>query len=111
MFLKFRPLLFSLMFLLGLEIVSLIPSAVYYAAIILIIFSAYEGINLGKKWHFLILPSFISISSLGVLYLISHEFEQQIFIIISFLMYYLALYGILNMKIYFRRINARMTQQ
>jgi hypothetical protein len=57
----------------------------------LLIFSAYHGKKIGKQWKFSILPIFFTLSSVALLYLVSLFFEQQIFIIISSLMYYFSL--------------------
>jgi len=59
----------------------------------LMIFSCFQGRWMGKKWSFSVLPVLFSISSGSLLYLITLSFEQQIFILLAFLMYYLSLFG------------------
>jgi len=100
MFLKLRPLLFSLIFLSGLELISLSPGLVYYAMAFLVILSVFEGKNIGKKWRYSIMPFFLVVSSFALLYLVSIEWEQQILIVIASLMYYLALFGTLRLGEY-----------
>jgi len=92
MFLKFRPLLYSLIFLLGLEAMISRPDFVFGASLILLLISFFEGKKIGGKWIFAILPVFFTLSSVVLLYLITLPFEQQIFIFISSLMYYLSLF-------------------
>lgn len=93
MFLKFRPLLYSLVFLIGLEFIIFFYRHVFVVAILLFIFSIYESKKLGGKWKYSTLPAFFSISSVSLLYLIAVGYEQQIFIALASFMYYLSMLG------------------
>jgi hypothetical protein len=93
MFLKLRPLLYSLVFLGGLEAILVWPQYVAGISVFLFFFSLYEGRRVGGKWIFSVLPVFFSLSALALLYLITFAFEQQAFIILAAFMYYLSLLG------------------
>jgi hypothetical protein len=93
MFLKLRPLLCSLVFLLGLEFIALKQEAVLAVTSSLFIISLLEGKKIGGKWFFSILPIFFTLSSTALLYLITLIYEQQIFIALASAMYYLSLLG------------------
>lgn len=93
MFLKLKPLLYSLIFLSGLELIASRPDLVAPVAVVLLLFSLFQGKKIGKRWLFSILPIFFTISSISLLYLITFKFEQQIFILMAFGMYYLSLLG------------------
>ena len=92
-FLKLRPLLYSLIFLIGLELLTLFHRHVVFLAFFLVFFSVYFGKKSGGKWKYAILPALFSISSISLLYLIGIVYEQQIFIFLTFSMYYLSLLG------------------
>jgi hypothetical protein len=93
MFLKFRPLLYSLVFLAGLELIILFYRHVFVIAVFLLAFSIYESRKLGGKWKYSVLPAFFSVSSVSLLYLIALSYEQQIFVILASSMYYLSMLG------------------
>jgi hypothetical protein len=96
MFLKLRPFFHSLLFLFGLEFVVYIhrnTGLVLIAIIILLLFSLWGGKMIGGKWKFSVLPVFFTFSCASLLYLITLGYEQQIFILLAALMYYLALFG------------------
>lgn len=48
---------------------------------------------MGGKWKYAVLPAFFSLSSVALLYLIALGYEQQIFIVLAALMYYLSALG------------------
>jgi len=100
MFIKIRPLLFSLLFLLSLEVIIFFPSRVFWIMGIILVFSAWAGITMGKRWIFFITPSFFALSCIGLLYLISINLEEQAFVVLSSLIYYLGLYGINRLGLY-----------
>lgn len=100
MFIKIRPLLFSLFFLLFLEAISFFPSRVFWITGLALVFSAWTGITMGKRWIFSIIPFFFTLSCIGLLYLISLGLEEQIFIWLSAGIYYLGLYGINRLGLY-----------
>lgn len=91
MFLKLRPLLYSLIFLLGLELILVRPDKVLWMMGFLLLVSAYGGRKIGGKWFFSVLPIFFMFSSSALLYLITLGYEQQIYIILASSMYYLSL--------------------
>jgi len=103
MFLKLRPFLYSLLFLLGLEFVIYIRdnfNLVISTVAFLILVALWEGKHVGAKWKFSILPIFFTLSSAALLYLITLAYEQQIFIVLASSMNYLALFGAYRLGIY-----------
>lgn len=100
MFLKFRPLLQSLIFLFGLELILLKPNSVIVVMVFLLVIAAYGGRKIGGKWFFSVLPIFFTFSSVALLYLITLGFEQQIFILLSAGMYYLSMLGAYRLGLY-----------
>jgi hypothetical protein len=68
--------------------------------IFLLLISAYGGRKIGGKWFFAVLPIFFTFSSVALLYLITLGFEQQIFIILSSAMYYLAMLSAYRLGLY-----------
>ena len=93
MFLKLRPLLYSAVFFIGLELIVLASFGLFYITILLLIVAMYEGRKIGQSWRYAILPVFFTIFSIALLQLISLIFEEQIFIVLVSIMYYLALLG------------------
>lgn len=100
MFIKIRPLLFTLFFLLFLEVIIFSPSRVFWIMGIILVFSTWTGITMGKKWIFAIIPSFFALSCIGLLYLVSLNLEKQVFILLSSGIYYLGLYGTNRLGLY-----------
>jgi hypothetical protein len=100
MFIKIRPLLFSLFFLLSLEIIIFFSVQTPWIMGLILVFSIWAGIAMGKKWLFSVIPFFFALSSIGLLYLISTNLEEQIFIVLSAGIYYLGLYGINRLGLY-----------
>jgi hypothetical protein len=100
MFIKIRPLLCSLFFLLSLEVIIFFPSWVFWIMGIILVFSAWTGKTMGKRWIFSIIPSFFALSCIGLFYLISSNLEEQIFVVLSSLIYYLGLYGTNRLGLY-----------
>jgi hypothetical protein len=93
MFIKLQPLLYSLVFFLGLESILFMHKHVLAIALLLLIFSIYGGRKLGGKWRYSTLPAFFSVSSVSLLYLIALGYEQQIFSLLASVMYYLSMLG------------------
>lgn len=100
MFLKWRPLLQSLIFFFGLELIVFESNLVFWAIVFLLVTSIYSGRKIGGRWIFSVLPIFFTLSSATLLYLITLDFEQQIFIILSSGLYYLSLLGAYRLGIY-----------
>jgi hypothetical protein len=107
MFLKLRPILYSLIFFLGLEAIVYRHGFALYVMIFLFIFSAYQGARIGRKWIFSVLPVFFTLSSAALLYLVTIPFEKQIFIIISSGLYYLSLLGAYRLEQYSEDLTAK----
>lgn len=93
MFLKFRPLIYSLLFYVGLELIVLFHHWAHIVGFFLFLLAFYEGKKVGKKWHFSILPAIFTVSTVSLLYLVRLNYEQQIFIALAAVIYYLALFG------------------
>lgn len=93
MFLKLRPLLYSIVFFFGLELTIFASDWLLHITILLLILAMYEGKKIGQNWRYSILPVFFTIFSIALLQLISMIFEEQIFIFLVSIMYYLALFG------------------
>lgn len=93
MFLKFKPLLYSLIFIAGLEIITLTHTYVLVIVFLMFFISLYQGKKIGRKWKFSVLPVIFTLSSVALLYLITLSYEQQTFIILAAIMYYLSLLG------------------
>lgn len=93
MLLKIQPFIFSLFFLIFLEMIAVWREHVLLLAAFLTLFSIFFGRRAGGKWVFSILPALFSISSVALLYLIGGSLQRQVFIFLSFLMYYLAIFG------------------
>lgn len=91
MFLKFQLIIYSLIFLFGLESIIFKPKFVFLAMVFLFLLSLYEGRKIGGKWLYTILPVFFTISSVALLYLVTISYEQQVLIAIASLMYYFSL--------------------
>lgn len=100
MFLKLRPLLYSLIFLVGLELIVLYHRHVLILVFFLLLISLYQGKTIGHKWKFSILPVFFTLSSVALLYLVTMHYEQQIFIVLTSFMYYLSLFGAYRLNLY-----------
>ena len=100
MFLKWQSLLYSLVFLVGLEFIVFGHQYVANTIFFLFLISLYQGKKVGGQWKFSILPSFFTLSSVALLYLITLNYEQQIFIMLASLMYYLSLFGAYRLNQY-----------
>ncbi|MDO8241198.1 MAG: hypothetical protein Q7T51_04430 [Candidatus Moranbacteria bacterium] len=100
MFLRLQPLLQSLIFLLGLELILWKEDLVVWIILSLLVISAYGARKIGGKWFFAVLPIFFTLSSAALLYLITLSFEEQIFIFLASGMYYLALFGAYRLGLY-----------
>jgi len=104
---RFKLVLMSLIYFLGLELIvfesSLLPIVLFF----LTTAALFEGKKMGKKWKFSILPVFFVISSIALLSLIAPVYEQQIFIILSSAMFYLLVLGICRLEAYLGDQTAR----
>lgn len=100
MFLKIKPLIYSLVFLACLELIATTDGFVFPIAFLLLAVSIFQGRKIGGRWSFSVLPSFFSISSISLLYLIGPVYEEQVFIFLASVMYYLALFGAYRLRHY-----------
>lgn len=100
MFLKLQPLLYTAVFLLGLELIVVRHDNVFIIVFFLLAISTYQGRKIGGKWKFSVLPVFFVFSSVALLYLVTIKFEQQVFILLAGAMYYLSLFGAYRLKKY-----------
>jgi hypothetical protein len=100
MFLKLQPLLYSLIFFVGLELVVFFHRHVILIMFFLLLMALFQGWKIGHKWKFSILPIFFVISSLALLYLVTIHYEQQVFIILASVIYYLSLLGAFRLSQY-----------
>lgn len=100
MFLKLRPLFFSLFFLVSLEVLVLSHNSAPIIAAVLFLVSLFEGRSIGKKWRYSILPMFFTLSTVAQLYLVALVYEQQIFIVLATIMYYFSLFGAYRLGLY-----------
>ncbi|MDR3559078.1 MAG: hypothetical protein P4L62_00165 [Candidatus Pacebacteria bacterium] len=100
MFLKIRPFIYSLVYFLGLELIVFSHRHVLGILFVLLLISVYQGKKTGGQWKFSVLPVFFTISSAALLYLVGLIYEQQIFIVLASVMYYLALFGAYRLNQY-----------
>ena len=97
----------SLVFLFGLEMVLYETDWVFRIIFFLLLASVYGGRKIGGRWFFTVLPIFFTLSSVSLLYLISVDFEQQIFIFLAAGMYYLAMLSAHRLGLYDKDQTAR----
>lgn len=97
MFLRLQPLLYSLLFLAGLEMVVLRPDFTVYLMIVLVILSALAVLIRTKRWMSVILPVTLSFFSIAVLYFVTIPLEKQLFILVSSIFYYLLFLGTIRL--------------
>lgn len=100
MFLKLQPLLYSLLFLAGLELIVFFHSHVISIIFFLLLMAMFQGWKIGHKWKFSVLPISFVLSSVALLYLVTIRYEQQAFIILASGMYYLSLLGAYRLSLY-----------
>ena len=107
MFFALPVLLYTLIFLAGLELAIFFNQIIFYFAIISIIISLWGSKKIGKNWTNTIIPVLLSISSFLLLYLIDSTIEKQIFVFLSILLYYIAVLGIFRISEYNKDQTAR----
>ncbi|TSD00920.1 MAG: Uncharacterized protein Athens071425_536 [Parcubacteria group bacterium Athens0714_25] len=89
MFFHFQSFIFSLIFALGLELIALKQESFFYVLFFLIFLSFWANQKIYRKISFAVIPILFSLSSMLMLYLIDQSVEKQVFIALSFFMYYL----------------------
>jgi len=100
MFLKLQPLLYSLLFLAGLEFIVFFHEHVPFIILFLLLMAMFQGWKIGRKWKFSVLPISFVLSCVALLYLVTIRYEQQAFIILASGMYYLSLLGAYRLSLY-----------
>lgn len=100
MFFRLQPIIYSLIFLVALEVFAIKDDFAVGVIIFLVIFSFFIIWPLARKLRFLAIPLFLSLSSVSLLYLINHRVEKQIFIFLSFFIYYISVLGAYRLKMY-----------
>ena len=100
MLFKLNAFLFSLIFVTALEI-SISNELLFFKVLIfLVLFSVLVVWPMTGKMRFLAIPFFLSLGSLSLLYLIDGKLERQVFVLLSGIVYYLALLGAYRLKLY-----------
>ena len=100
MFIKLQPLLYSIFFLIGLELIVFFHEKVLLIVLSLFLMAIFQGWKIGHKWKFSVLPVFFVFSSVALLYLVTIHYEQQVFIILASGIYYLSLLGAYRLNLY-----------
>ena len=100
MFFKLQPIVYSLIFALALEALIFKEKFVFWIVLFLILFSFLIIWPIARRLRFLAIPLFLSLSSISLLYLIDNRIERQVFVVISFLVYYLSVLGAYRLKMY-----------
>lgn len=99
--------LYSLIFLLGLQIAVFKEGAVFLVAAAIMLFSFYISKKIGKTWSNTIIAPMFTASAFALLYLIDSLFEKEIFTLLGFILYYIGLLGIYRLKDYEKDQTAR----
>jgi hypothetical protein len=100
MFFKLQPLIYSLFFLLSLEVVVFKEDWMELMAGVLIGITVLIVWPLTRKPRFIALPFFLSLGALALLSLVDHFIEKQIFIFLISGVYYLTLLGGYRLRFY-----------
>lgn len=100
MFFKLQPLIYSIFFLLSLEVVVLKEDWMEVMAGVLIGITILIVWPLTRKPRFIALPFFLSLGALALLSLVDHFIEKQIFIFLISGVYYLTLLGGYRLRFY-----------
>jgi len=107
MFFALPVFIYSLLFLLGLEVIVFWEGGIIAAVIILTVISFLMARKIGKRTSCCIIPSLFALSSLAMLYLIDSFIERQVFVLLSASLYYLGLLGLWRLKSYDKDQTAR----
>lgn len=100
MFLKLQPLIYSIFFLLSLEVVVLKENWMETVAWFLIFLTVLVIWPLTRRPRFIALPFFLSLGALALLSLVDHIIERHIFIVLTSGIYYLTLMGGYRLRFY-----------
>ncbi|MFC1756504.1 hypothetical protein ACFLY1_00960 [Patescibacteria group bacterium] len=107
MFFHFNSFIYSLLFLIGLEVIAFSYGLIFYVAFLLFLLSLWGSKKIGGTWIHSIMPTIFTFSSVSFLYLIDPVYSKQVFIILSFIMFYFAMLGAYRLKEYERDQTAR----
>jgi hypothetical protein len=100
MFFELKSFFYTLLFLIGLEIIALRKNFIIFVVFALWIISLWGAKRIGKKWRLSFVTAIFSISSATLLYLIAPVITKQIFIVLAGAMFYLSLLGIWRLNSY-----------
>jgi hypothetical protein len=100
MFFELKSFLYSLIFIVGLEVVAFRKDFIVFILIFLWIVSLWGAKKVGKKWRLAFGTAIFSVSAATLLYLIAPMITKQIFILLAGIMYYLSLLGIWRLNKY-----------
>lgn len=101
-------ILYSILFLGGLELVAFGADIVLFiAAAVLFLFSFFATYTINRRALFLAVPVFFTLADVSLLFFIDPPLEKHAFVIASTLIYYLALLGVHRLHIYRRDQTAR----
>lgn len=107
MFFHLKSIIYTVIFLLGLELVVFSQSLIFYVILILLLLSLWGSKKISGRWIFSIVPTFFSLSAISLLYLVDLPFGKQVFVVLSALMFYLALLGAYRLGDYIKDQTAR----
>jgi len=107
MFLKIQPVIYSLIFLVLLEIMFFKESLFWWVLFSTIFLSFFMIWPFIRKIYFLVAPLLISANSVVFLFLVDSKIEKQIFIGLTVGIYYLTLLGTYRLKFYCKDETAR----
>lgn len=100
MLFKLNAFLLSLIFIVALE-TSITDEAWFFKVLgFLVLFSIFMVWPMTGKLRFLAIPFFLSLGSLSLLYLIDGTVERQVFVVLSGIVYYLAILGSYRLRLY-----------
>lgn len=107
MFFHFSLFFHSLLFLFGLEAIAIWPDGVAYFIALLFASTLYGCYRAERGFRLFIVPLLFVISAVSLLYLIDSGLKQQVFIVASACIYYLALLGMYRFRRYEKDQTAR----
>ena len=101
-------ILYSILFFGGLELVAFgSDTALFIAAGVLFLFSFFATYTISRRALFLAIPVFFTFSDVALLFFIDPPMEKHAFVLLSTIIYYLALLGVYRLHTYRRDQTAR----
>lgn len=107
MFFHLKSVIYSVVFLLGLEAIAYSQGSIAYVFSILLLMSLWGSRSISGRWIFSIVPAIFSFSSIALLFLVDLPAGKQILVALSTLMFYLALLGAYRLGDYIKDQTAR----